>query len=353
MLSQRPIWLMVRRSFALAAAFYFVMGAGVVFAQTVVVQNAAPASTGELVLGGKPVAKGTAGADGLITLTAGAGGLQAAQTLDVLIWVDDCGGSRRVIIMSRVEQPPSAETCRRTPIQGVFLLQPVTSLLIDISPVTPAVRVRQGPIPDEWLRPVVPGEAVPRFALAPRGLILFGGGGLMSAGDLISPACGNVTTCSSDDRAISMTGGVGVWFSQYVGAEASYFRPRRLEASGSGDRFTFNSDVDGGALVVVGKAGFPVGRVRIFGTGGMDYHRATFTTTETIDSVPVTLQWRTEGWAPVFGGGIEVWFTGTVGLYGDVTRVGLKGDDVGGSEARTDTTVTSIVIGGRVRLPIP
>jgi hypothetical protein len=353
MLSQRPTWLMVRRSFVLAAALYLVTGAGVASAQTVVVQNAAPASAGELVLNGTSVAKGTAGADGLITLTAGTGGLQPAQTLDVLVWVDDCVGSRRIVIMSRVEQPPSADTCRRTPIQGVFLFQPITSMLIDISPVTPVVRVRQGPIPEEWLRPVVAGEAPPRFALAPRGLILFGGGGLVSPGDLLTPACGNVTTCSADDRVISMTGGVGVWFSQYVGAEASYFRPQPLEASGSGDRFTFNSDVDGGALMVVGKAGFPVGRVRIFGAGGMDYHRATFTTTETIDSTPVTLQWRTEGWAPVFGGGIEVWFTGTVGLYGEMMRIGFKGDDVGNSEARTDSTLTSIVVGGRVRLPIP
>lgn len=338
---------------AFAAAWLVTMTTGVVFAQTVVVQNAPAGATGELILNGTSVAKAPIAGEDLITLTATTGGLQDTQMLDALVWVDECGSARRIVIMGRGETPPPSEGCRRVAIQGVFLFQRVTSMLVDLGTTTPTVRVRQGPLPEEWLRPFVPGAAQPRFVLAPTGLILFGGGGLLGAGGLLTPACGNVAGCASDDRALAYTGGIGVWFSPYVGVEGSYIRPAKFKASGSGDGFTFNNEVDGGALAVMGKAGIPVGRVRIFGGGGMDYHRATFTTNETLNGSPITMQWRTEGWAPIYGGGLEVWFSGSLGMHGEFTRMTWKGDDVAGSEATTDTALMSIFVGVRVRLPIP
>jgi hypothetical protein len=340
------------------------VGAGVpaAYGQTVIIQSARPASTAEFVLNGSVAATGTVGADGLATLAATQSIFANRQSIDVFVWVDDCGTSSRVVVMNRVESPPPvAVGCGRVQIPGLFLLQSVTTFFVDMR-VTPAtMRVRQGPAPAAWLRPQSPDAPAVRVALAPTGIILFGGGGLSMPGGFTDQVCGDVTSCTSDDRALSATAGVSVWLSQYVGAEASYFRPKRITAEGTGDRFRFDSDMDGGLLVFVGKVGVPVGRLRLFGLGGADYHRATFTTTQTINDTTAsngtvvpggtqTYQWRTEGWGLTFGGGAEVWLTPAVGIYGEVSRLALKGDDVGGGEARTDQTMTAIIVGGRVRV---
>src|SRR5262249_40948273 len=139
--------------------------------------------------------------------------------------------------------------------------------------------------------------------------------------------------------------------------EASYMRlsPSVIDANGSGNHFRFDSDMDGGVMAFVGKGGFPIGRFRMFGTLGADYHRATFTTHQTVDGTTApggttTLQWKTKGWAPVYGGGTEVWITSAIGIYGEFTRLGLYGAEDGPGEAKTDTTITAIMIGGRYRL---
>jgi hypothetical protein len=353
----------LRRSLALSAAIHVVVSCGVVSAQTVVVQNVPPNTTIEFVLNGSVTATAMAGADRLATLAATKGGLADRDMLDVLVWVDDCGSTRRVVVMNRVMQPPPGDSCRRSQIQGLFLLQRVTTMLVDIEPATPTLRLRQGPLPDEWLRPpVAPGAPQVRISIAPRGAVLFGGGVNADFGDALAPACGDVTGCTTTGRAFSYTGGLSYWFSQYVAAEGAYMRLPQVAASGSGDRFRFDSDMDGGLLVLAAKGGFPIGRVRLFGSAGAGYHRATFTTRQTIDdttaasgAIPggtTTLQWRTQGWAPAFGGGMEVWFTSSIGLYGEVSRLGLKGSDAD-REARTDTTIMAIVVGGRYRLGSP
>jgi hypothetical protein len=118
--------------------------------------------------------------------------------------------------------------------------------------------------------------------------------------------------------------------------------------------------VDGGVFVFAGKGGIPIGRVRLFGSFGASYHEATFTTLQIIDDstnaagqvVPggnAILDWRTQGWAPVYGGGVEVWFTRSIGIYGEYSRLGLKGSDEF-SEAETDAMINAIIVGGRYRL---
>jgi hypothetical protein len=329
-------------------------------AQTLVVRNAPAKATIEFVLNGSVTATGVAGADGLATLTATTGALPDREVVDAMVWVDECGSTRRVVVMNRVQQPPPADGCRRSQIQGLFRLQRITSFLVDVGPASPTVLLRQGRLPEDWLKPPPTSAASePRISIVPRGLILFGGAENGDFGSVLDSACGDVTNCNDAGRAFSFTGGVSYWFSQYIGAEAGYVRPSGVDVDGSGDRFRFDSDMDGGLVVFAGKVGFPVGRVRLFGTAGIDYHRATFTTRETIDDTPgtapvpggtTTRQWRTQGWAPVFGGGTEVWLSGSIAIYGEFTRFGLKGTEDGPGEAQTDETITAFIIGGRYRL---
>ena len=342
----------VSRRLVLVAALHVIVGLVPAFAQTVIVQNAAPGSTAEFVLNGAVVASGTAGTDGLVTLIARQGAIADRASLDVFIWVDRCDSVHRVIVADRIATPPPAGgNCSRAPIAGLFLLQPVTTIVVNIERDPPTMRLRQGPAPREWLLP--PSEAAAAAGLAsiaPRGLILFGGGGRSFSSAFSSQACGDVSTCSSDDQVFAGEGGVAVWPSRYIGLEVSLLRPGRMTAEGSGDAFEFNSDMDGGLLLFAGKVGVPIGRVRPFGMGGMNFHRATFTTVQTINESSQTFQWRSEGWGHAFGGGVEVWLSSRVGIYGELTRLALKGDDVGGGEARTDAEMTSIVVGLRVRL---
>jgi hypothetical protein len=357
--------LTVWRSLALAGALHLA-GSAAALAQTVYVVNAPPGSMAEFVLNGTVAATGAASAEGVATLPARAGTLDAQQSIDVFVWLDVCGTTHRILVMGRAVQPPPADAaCRRSQIPGLFLLRSVTSLVVDAGASSPALRIRQGEVPEAWLRPLVQDADAPRISIAPTGLILSGGAGWASFGEFSDRACGDVTGCNVSDSGLSYTGGVSYWFSQYVGAGASYLKPGRITASGSGARYRFDSEMDGGLVAIVGKGGVPVGRVRLYGMAGADYHRATFTNSQTIDEAAVTVdgvsqtipggtpryQWRTEGWGLVVGGGAEVWMTGRFGLYGEFGRLALKGEDVGNSEATTDDVITSIVVGARFRIP--
>lgn len=354
------------RPIALAAALHVMILVGGASAQTVIVRNAPPNSTIEFVLNGSVAATATAGADGLATLTA-TKGLGDRETMDAFVWVDECGTRRRVQVVNHLQQPPPSDGCRRSQVQGLFLLQRITTLVIDVETTSPTLRLRQGPAPEAWLKP--PPEPVakaPRVSIAPRGPIVFGGGDTASLGGILKPTCGDVTSCTFADRAFSFGGGLSYWFTQYAAAEAGYIRlrPSVIDANGSGDRFRFDSDMDGGVMAFVGKGAFPIGRIRLFGSLGVDYHRATFTTHETINETTETiagitttvpggitaLQWRTKGWGPAFGGGAEVWITPAIGVYGEFARYGLLGKQEGAGEVKTDSTITAIIVGGRYRL---
>lgn len=337
--------------FVVAAAVYL---AGLVpaSAQTVIVQNAGPGSTAEFVLNGTVVATGTAGADGLATLTAGQGALADRGSVDVFVWVDRCGAVRRVVVVDRlVTPPPAGGECSRSQIAGLFLLQRVTTMVVDVEREPPSMRLRQGPAPAEWLiRPAPGAAAAASTSLAPRGLGLFGGLTRSWTTDFSNHACGDAPTCNAEDQVFGATGGVAFWPVKYVGVEVSLVRPRKVVVDGSGEGYEFDSEMDGGLLLFAGKVGAPIGRVRLFGMGGLNYHRATFTTVQDINDASQTYQWRTRGWGPAFGGGAEVWFSPRIGVYGELTRAMLKGDDVGGGEAKTDAGMTSIVAGLRLWL---
>jgi len=330
-------------------------------AQTAVVRNAPPGSTVELVLSTSVAATAVADARGTATLLADAAVL-GDERLDALVWVDVCGPIRRLVVASRSVPPPAAGACARNQIEGLFLVQAITTLVVDLAPSTPSLRVRQGPAPAEWLVDVA--DIVPRETVAPpTGLLVFGGAGFGTFRDFAILACGSVD-CTSDESPIVLTGGVSYWFSRFVGAEASFVKPLRVTAEGSTETFEFGTDMESGLLTLSALGGVPIGPFRAFGRLGATVHRATRTVTQTIEdrtitvdgepqSVPggtQTFQFRTEGYGWVYAGGAEYWLSRWFAVYGEAGLLAMTGDDVGGSEGRVDDRMRFILAGVRIRI---
>ena len=127
-------------------------------------------------------------------------------------------------------------------------------------------------------------------------------------------------------------------------------KPRKTTASGSGDTYSFNSELDADVVTVAGTLGVPIGPVRLFGKGGTNYHFATSTTKETINNLSQTIEVKTRGWGWLFGASAEVWVAPAVALYADFGFAGLKGGAVGGGEVRLDDRLRFLVFGARVRI---
>jgi hypothetical protein len=311
------------------------------------------------------VGTGTADAEGIVTLSATADGLTGEQQIDAQVWLDRCGERYRVLVVDRSVVPPAPEGCARQPVEGLFVVRPVSSIVIDGGVVPPTLRIRQGPAPAVWIRPSLADD--PDFSSEwrpPSGLILAGAAGLGTLRDFSALACGNVAECDDNDRTAAFAATVGYWLSSYVGAEVTYFRPRPATARGSGTGFEFDTELDGGLVAVAAKGGLPLGRVRLTASLGGNFQRSTLTgnttvepTTVTIDEVEQeipggthTLQWRTEGWDFSYAGGAEWWLSDAVAIYGEVGRHFLKGDDTRGSESRLDEAQTFILFGIRYRV---
>lgn len=351
------------RRLVVSCVVYVAIGTTLASAQTVIVRHAAPGSTIELVLDAAPVATATADSEGTATLVATD---KIDVPLDASVWVDTCADVRRIILARRGAPLLAAAACRRAQIAaiGLYVVQRITTIVVDVRS-TPSLLISQGRAPDEWLReprPVV--EKAPAAPLPPlTGLTLFGGMGRSTSLNFKSQSCGNVTC--SNSAPIPYSAGVVWWFNDYVGAEGRYTYLGNETAKGSDDAFSFTTTREGGVIALTGRAGVRVGRFRPFGRAGLGLHRATLTTTQTttdrtivVDDVEQTvpggtqtLQMRTKGWAPVYGGGVEIWLTPSIGIYGEGQRIGLKGTDDRGSGITTDDAAITVQVGLTIRLP--
>jgi len=346
----------VCRPLFLAAFVYLGPGLATAAAQTILVTNAPPESTIELVLNSSAIGTTTVDASGNaripMNLTTAAGKTET----DVSIFVDACEKLHRLVLVERAMQPPPVgENCDRRQVVGLFMMRRVSTLVFDVAGANPTVLLRQGSF-----------SLTPRrtWTSSPTGLVVFGGGGLAMFRDTVAIACGNVSGCNGEDRGGGYAAGVEYWFSRYVAAEGSYVKPAELTIDASGDTFRFNSYFDAHIVTVAGKVGVPAGPVRFYGKVGTNYHRATFGTTQTSDDVTVTIGDTTEtieggtqtfsietgGWGWTFGGGIEAWVTPRIGFYGEVGRSLLKGNARDDADGRTDEGVTAVVLGGRLRI---
>lgn len=357
-----PASALVRRSLVASFALHVAIGTTLASAQTVIVRHATPGSTVELVLDGTPAGTAMADSEGTATVVATN---KVDMPRDVNVWVDTCGDALRVMLARPGAQLIDAGACRRVQIAGLYVMQRITSFVIDTRS-TSSLLLRQGPAPEEWLRD--PRPAIAEAAAEPlpplTGLTLFGAAGRSATMNFRSQSCGGVTSCSGN-APIPYSGGVGWWFNDFVAAEAQYIYLGKQTAGASDEAFQFTTTREGGALAFTGRAGFRAGRLRPFGRAGMSLHRATLTTTQTLNDTAVViddvtqtvpggtqiLQMRTRGWAPVYGGGLEVWLAPFAGIYGEVQRIGLKGTDDRGSGIRIEDAAITVQAGFTIRLP--
>jgi hypothetical protein len=237
----------------------------------------------------------------------------------------------------------------------LFLIRPISTLVVDLSSTIPTVMLRQGPVNLNPQRPSTP---------VPTGLVVFGGAGMGKFRDAIALACGNVQPCSGDDWGIAYTAGADYWISRFLAAEVSYVRRSELDVDGSGSTFSFNSSLDTHVTTVAGKVGIPMGPVRVYGKAGGNYLRATTGTTQTIDDTTVTIdgveqtieggtltsEIKFSGWGWAFGGGIEAWVKPSFAIYAEGGLAGLKGSPRENVEGAIDDRLTYAVAGVRVRI---
>jgi hypothetical protein len=348
----------IRRLLTLAAAISLTVCAGIARAQTVLVRNAPPESTIEVLLNATPVGSTKVGASG-IAIVAGKLSEDPTRTeIDAQIFVDVCGDVRRVLILERAVQPPVADSgCVRRDMGGLFLVKRISTLVIDFGGANATLLLRQGSVsldpPRQWPE-------------APTGLVLFGGGAFTTGSNARLISCGDVTPCGGSNSGFSYTAGATFWIAPFLGAEGAYIRPAEVTSSGSGEGYRFTGSFKADVITASGKIGIPVGPVRLFGKVGGAYHRATSSTTQivdartvTVDGVDQTIQGgtanyhlRTAGWAWVFGGGGEIWFSSAFAVYGEVGRVALKGPsrEDENAEGVVDDRMTTLLFGIRLRI---
>ena len=324
-----------------AAALNVTIGTGVAAAQTVIVRHAKPAETIELMLNATKVATAATDAAGDATLPLDLRGNNAGKTeIDANIFIDACDKLHRIIVVER-GQPIAAQQpgCERREISGLYWVRRVNTLVVDVGGPNPTMRLIRG---EFGLEPELTWGA-------PGGLVVFGGGGLTEFRDAALIFCGTATSCGKN-TGFAYTAGATLWLKRYVGVEGGYMKPRKTTASGSGDTYTFDSELDVDVITVAGALGVPIGPVRLYGKGGSNYHFGKSTTKETINNLSQTFEVKTRGWGWGFGAGAEVWVAPAVALYADAGFAWLKGDPVGGGEARFDDRLRFLMFGARVRI---
>jgi opacity protein-like surface antigen len=337
-------------SLALAVLFTLTAGVSLATAQTVIVTHAPPNESVELVLNSDRVQTATSDANGEATLT-----FSLPATLneaDVRVSVERCGNTRRVLLVERgLQTPPAAGPCDRRDVPGFFVVRRVTTFVVDVEKADPVVHIRQGPAPLSWLgRPGVSEETGINLPPAPTGLIVSAGLGIGTTG-ASTIMCGSVTDCTPSDVNGALSISAGYWISHIIGVEASLLRPSNATAFGSGDGFHFTSARETRVWTIDAMAGVPVGGVRIYGRGGLAFHRATLTTSETVDiSGSQSFELKTAGWGWLAGGGLEVWVKPFVAFYAEGGVLKLKGNAVGGGEGALDDQLTSVLVGARIHL---
>jgi hypothetical protein len=350
----------VWRRFALAAALTLVVG-GSASAQTLIVRGVPAGSSVELVVNSTAAGKATADARGDARIPVNLSAQAGKAEMDAHIYVETCGDVRRVYVVERGLQPPvRADECVRRDITGVFVVRQPNTLVVNMGGLNPTMLLVRGSYD---LTPRDPSKIV---SAKRTGLVLFGGGGFSKLRDIEFVACGDqVSDCSGNGWGATATAGAELWFKPFLAAHFNYLKPSQVTIRGSGDAFRFTSEQNADILTVAGKVGIPAGRARIFGQYGLNYHRATLTTDQTTDEVTTTtaagvtltakgdrqtLELKTDGWGWSLSGGVEVWLTRRFGIYGEASRVRLKGTAEDEGEGGLDDYLTLLVVGARFRI---
>ena len=344
------------RPLSLAAALALSAGSGTAAAQTLIVRRVPVGSTVELVVNASKAGSAKPDTAGDVKIPIDLPAHTMKNEIDARVYVDTCDLTRRVTIGERdVSVLPPESGCTRQELTGVFVIRRVSSVVVNVGDPVATLLLRQGQFD---LRPRGPRR------LAPTGLVVFGGGSFVKYNNAVEFGCTNVPTCSGEDTGLAYTGGLEYWFTRYIAAEASYFRPPELTISGSGNVYRFTSALDPHLITVAGKIGVPIGPVRLYGRAGFNYHRANSSTTQHTDEITVTIggfttvtpafdesvKAITSGWGWLLGGGMEAWVTPSFALYAEGGSASVKGhSDVDESNV-IDNRLTMVTAGIRVRL---
>jgi hypothetical protein len=347
------------RTLVLTVALGATLGCGIAAAQTVVVRKAPPGSPVEVMVNANKAGTATVNPSGDASVSFSLPAVAGGAEIDANVSVDVCGKLYRVWIVARgTPQALPDAGCERRTVAALFLVRRVTTLVVNVDSIIPSVLLIQGSFD------LTTADAPPRtWRDATTGLVLFGAAGRGTYGDAVDRACGTVSPCSGEGEWGALTAGVDFWMTPFFAATGTFVKPAQLDITGSGETFEFDSFLDAYVLTVGGKVGLPIGPLRAYGHAGATYHGAVFGTTQinedvtaTIDGVEQTVpggtqafELKTSGWGLTFGGGLEAWLTRSFALYGDVTRLGVKGD-AGDEEGSIDDNLLSIGVGVRVRL---
>jgi hypothetical protein len=346
-----------QRLLPVAAALVLSAGAGTAAAQTLYVRRVPVGSTVDLVVNTTKAGSAKADAAGDVTIPIDLPTHSKKNEIDARVYVDTCTEHRRVTIAERDSTAlPADDGCVRQEVTGVFLIRQVSSVVVNVGGPVATLLLRQG---SYSLR-----ERGPR-RLASTGLIVFGGGIRAKYSDAFDFGCANVPACSANDAGFGYTVGAEYWFSKYIAAEGSYFRPPQLEIEGSGLSYNFNSFLEPHLFTGAGKVGVPIGPIRIYGRAGFNYHRAESGTTQHIDEVTTTaadgsttttpasdstVEAKTSGWGWLAGAGMEAWLAPGFALYGEAGALGIKGESAVVEQGRIDNRLLSVTAGIKIRL---
>lgn len=333
------------RLLAIAAALNTTAGAAIAAAQTVLVRNAPPGITVEVLVNDAVLGTGTTSPEGEVSVD-----LKMTQPeLDADIFVDVCEKSRRVLVVDHNRRPPAPPAgCDRREISGIFWVRPVNTLVVDVGGTQPSMLLVRGPY-----KPPKPdalegeeGEG-PKFE-TPTGFTLFGAGGYGKFSEAIEVACGNVP-CDGQDGGLGYAFGGGYWFTPWLGAQGGYTKPRRVIGRG-GQSFRFDSRFDVDVFNVAALVGVPAGRGRIYGVVGGSFHQSTTNLTQTIDNQTQVFVQNTHGWGLLLGGGLEVWASPKVALFSEASLTRIKGKAEDKGDGFVDDGLRFITVGVKIRL---
>ena len=343
-----------------AAAFLLCASVGTADAQTFVVLNA-PAGSAVEVSFGTAVGKGAADQAGSATVVV-TGSPAATQELAAAIYADACGTTIRLVLAGRTADPtPAGAGCQRRLVPGFFVFRKGTSVVIDLAPSVPIVRIRQGRVPGSWMME----GPVPIGHTPPRGLVVFGGAGISSMPDTLDQTCGNTSPCARESTKFNFMAGAAYWLTPWLGAEGTFLKASGFETIGEGDDYQMTSSVSPGVFTVAAVGSLNIKAARLYGRIGGAYHRAevetiqgTFQRVISVDGITTTypastqiFSYTTVGWGRLLGAGAEGWVSDSVALFAEVSFMRIEGDnaDNGGERIMKDN-LRSLMAGVKVHI---
>jgi hypothetical protein len=354
------------RLLTLAATLNLTVAATGVLAQTVTVTKAPPGATIDVVLNATSVGTAVADKSGVATIPVKLLAKGAKAQTDVHIYVDVCEAVRRVTLTEPGWTPqPSRPGCARQEIFGIYVVRDVTSLVVEVGEKNQAVWIRQGSAPGDWLtEDVAASQSRGADIVVPKGFVPFGGFGGGKVGNFLAVNCNQMPGCGGSEMRPALVAGADYWINPYVAAEGRFIGPMDATAKGLGSSFRFDSKLAVNVMMIGGKVGVPVGRLRIYGEGGANYQWAMSTTTQSIDAREVTVDGvttvipggtqtftlKTGGWGWHVSGGFEIWAGSRIGVFAEAGHATLKGKASDGGEGTLDDAYNFLLAGVRVAL---